>query len=392
MLNPDKPACGCILKTAIQTCRLMIKTNHRSRESVMKIIMLNGPSSSGKTSIAKQLQEIMKEHYVILGLDHVIYTMPKRTNDYDADMQPREGFYWIVGVDQDGAPLMHLTPGIYARKIYQALIAQVKCFADNGVNHVSLMDDYQLWRDALAAHHVVYCGITAEQEILDQREKERDDRVIGGSRAQMMTVHDGYKYDIFIDTSFSSSLEAAEKIRTLVETQTNEISIICLNPSIIPFVASAFNKIDWNKPASLFEEYLKEQDAGERLVWVAHFKGEFAGYVTLKWQSQYPSFKAQSIPEIMDLNVLPHYRKIGIGSLLLDCAEKEAATKSQAIGIGVGLYAGEDGGYGAAQRLYVKRGYTPDGKGVTCNYKSTIPGNSYPLDDELVLWFTKKLK
>ena len=38
---------------------------------------------------------------------------------------------------------------------------------------------------------------------------------------------------------------------------------------------------------------------------------EFAGYVTLKWQSQYPSFKAQNIPEIMDLNVLPACRKIG---------------------------------------------------------------------------------
>jgi hypothetical protein len=77
--------------------------------------------------------------------------------------------------------------------------------------------------------------------------------------------------------------------------------------------------------------------------------------------------------------------------LLLDCAEKEALTKSQIIGIGVGLYAGADGGYGAAQRLYIKRGYIPDGKGITYNYEPTIPGNSYPLDDDLVLWFTKKL-
>lgn len=82
---------------------------------------------------------------------------------------------------------------------------------------------------------------------------------------------------------------------------------------------------------------------------------------------------------------------MGIGSLLLDTAEKEAATKSQIIGIGVGLYAGPDGGYGAAQRLYIKRGYIPDGKGLTYNYEPTIPGNSYLLDDELVLWFTKKL-
>ena len=37
------------------------------------------------------------------------------------------------------------------------------------------------------------------------------------------------------------------------------------------------------------------------------------------------------------------------------------------------------------------KGYIPEGKGVTYNYDHTIPGNSYPLDDDLVLWFTKKL-
>ena len=47
-------------------------------------------------------------------------------------------------------------------------------------------------------------------------------------------------------------------------------------------------------------------------------------------------------------------RKIqaGVGSMLLDIAEKEAAIKSDVVGIGVGLYAGHDGGYGSAQRLY----------------------------------------
>lgn len=171
----------------------------------------------------------------------------------------------------------------------------------------------------------------------------------------------------------------------------NQIQIRALLEKDIVAISEAFNKISWNKPASLFEGYLKEQEAGERLVWVAQLKDEFAGYVTLKWQSQYPSFKAQNIPEIMDLNVLPAYRKIGISSLLLDIAEKETLTKGQIIGIGVGLYAGGDGGYGVAQRLYVKRGYIPDGNGITYNYEPTIPGNSYPLDDDLVLWFTKRL-
>jgi GNAT superfamily N-acetyltransferase len=164
-----------------------------------------------------------------------------------------------------------------------------------------------------------------------------------------------------------------------------------LSSDHIPLISEAFNQIGWNKPASIFEEYLKEQEIGARIVWVAHVYDQFAGYITLKWQSLYPSFKAQNIPEISDLNVLPAYRKMGIGSLLLDTAEKAAATKSEVVGIGVGLYAGEDGGYGAAQRLYVKRGYIPDGKGVTYNYAPTVPGNSYPLDDDLVLWFTKRL-
>lgn len=160
----------------------------------------------------------------------------------------------------------------------------------------------------------------------------------------------------------------------------------------IVVISEAFNQIGWNKPASVFEGYLKEAEQGERLVWVAHVHDQFAGYVTLKWQSQYSSFKEQNTPEIMDLNVLPSFRKIGLGSLLLNIAEKTAATKSEIIGIGVGLYAGKDGGYGSAQRLYVKRGYIPDGKGITYNYQPTIPGNSYTLDDNLVLWFTKKLR
>ncbi len=159
----------------------------------------------------------------------------------------------------------------------------------------------------------------------------------------------------------------------------------------IPTIVSAFSQIGWNKSASIFEEYLKEAEAGERLVWVAFVHDQFAGYVTLKWQSQYGSFASDHIPEVMDLNVLPPFRKAGVGSMLLDIAEKEAATKSDLIGIGVGLYAGHDGGYGSAQRLYVKRGYVPDGRGVTYNYQPTIPGNSYPLDDDLVLWFMKKL-
>ncbi len=174
--------------------------------------------------------------------------------------------------------------------------------------------------------------------------------------------------------------------------ENKSLLINLLRASDIPILVDAFQKANWAKPASIFEAYWQEQRMTARLVWVARVDNQFAGYVTLKWQSQYEPFAAANIPEIMDLNVLPSFRKKGIGSKLLEYAEKEAATKNDIVGIGVGLYGGPDGGYGAAQKLYVKRGYIPDGKGVTYNYQHATPGDSFPLDDDLVLWFTKKFR
>ncbi|MBL7481408.1 GNAT family N-acetyltransferase [Legionella bononiensis] len=159
----------------------------------------------------------------------------------------------------------------------------------------------------------------------------------------------------------------------------------------ITVIFDAFSKANWFKPISIFDNYFREQTKNTRLVWVAYVDNDLAGYVTLSWKSKYEFFSKSEIPEIMDLNVLPQFRNIGIGNLLLDQAEKAASERNEKVGIGVGLYAGSDGGYGAAQKIYVKRGYVPDGKGVTYRYKYVEPGNSYPVDDDLVLWLTKVL-
>jgi GNAT superfamily N-acetyltransferase/phosphoribosyl-ATP pyrophosphohydrolase len=185
--------------------------------------------------------------------------------------------------------------------------------------------------------------------------------------------------------------DEAKSLENAYITPPKNSKILLLTKENIPTIVSAFDSIGWDKPASLFEEYLKEAKSNERVIWLAFVEGDFAGYITLKWQSLYASFKEKNIPEIMDLNVLPHFRNKGIGSDLLKIAEQEAVKRSDTIGIGVGLYAGEDGGYGSAQRLYVKLGYVPDGKGVTYHYQSTTPGNDYQLNDDLILWFTKKL-
>ena len=169
------------------------------------------------------------------------------------------------------------------------------------------------------------------------------------------------------------------------------LSIRTLGVSNIPSIVDAFEKAHWPKPISLFETYLEEQEQKQRIVWIAQANDQLAGYVSLLWISQYVPFANCNIPEIVDLNVLPTFRNQCIGSKLLEVAEKEAATKSDQVGLGVGLYGGPDGGYGAAQRLYVNRGYVPDGKGVTYNYSPATPWDPFPLDDNLVLWFIKKL-
>ncbi len=155
----------------------------------------------------------------------------------------------------------------------------------------------------------------------------------------------------------------------------------------IDMIVSSFSQMGWNKPHSQYERYLDEQTAGTRRVLIATISGNFAGYATIVWESKYPNFREGKIPEIQDLNVLPTYRGRGIATALLGEAEQIIAARSAIVGMGVGLHPG----YNAAQRLYVKLGYIPDGRGVTYMDQCVQEGQSIPFDDELVLWMTKNL-
>ena len=166
----------------------------------------------------------------------------------------------------------------------------------------------------------------------------------------------------------------------------NAIEIRAIDECYIAIIVNNFAKHHWPKPASTFETYCREQNQNLRLTWLAFYQTHFAGYVTLKWHSAYQPFLEKQIPEIMDLNVLPPYRHKGIGSALLATAENEAGKLHEVVGLGVGLY--KD--YGHAQKLYIKKGYIPDGLGITYQYKPVAPGKMVCLDDDLILWFTKK--
>lgn len=153
-------------------------------------------------------------------------------------------------------------------------------------------------------------------------------------------------------------------------------------------ISEAFKKQGWNdKSISQYERYLAYQEKGERDVIIATFNEEFAGYLTIKWKASYQPFQKEGIPEIVDFNVLKKYQRKGIGTSLMDEAERRIKKISAYAGIGFGVY--KD--YGAAQILYINRGYKPDGNGLV---KNSIPlkyGDVITVDDSIVFCLTKKL-
>ncbi len=130
------------------------------------------------------------------------------------------------------------------------------------------------------------------------------------------------------------------------------------------------------------------QAEGKRLLFVAALDGQDAGYCILNWVPKYGLFQKIGIPEIQDLNVVPELRRQGVGAALINHCEAVAkAMGHDRMGIGVGL----ERSYGAAQRLYVRLGYIPDGNGATYDRKLLSFGESRPLDDNLCLMMTKNL-
>ena len=152
-------------------------------------------------------------------------------------------------------------------------------------------------------------------------------------------------------------------------------------------ISDAFAQQNWNKPVSQFLKYWEYQKNGERDIIVAEMEGNILGYLTINWMSDYEPFRLQQIPEVVDFNVFKKYQRLGIGRGLMDEAERRIKAVSQIAGIGFGVYSD----YGAAQILYINRGYVPDGRGLVKNSKSIKPGSTITLDDSLVMFLIKKL-
>jgi ribosomal protein S18 acetylase RimI-like enzyme len=154
----------------------------------------------------------------------------------------------------------------------------------------------------------------------------------------------------------------------------------------IPLITARPSFLTHHADAAQFQNKLAAQQRGEMECLVGYYQDVVAGYVYIKWRSEYPPFAAEGIPEIKDLRVLPEFRRRGIATALVSEAERRIFSRSSVAGIAVGLYSD----YGPAQRMYVRRGYIPDGRGLMhTNNRPVPPGHDVFVDDDLILYLTK---
>ena len=178
-----------------------------------KIILLNGASSSGKSSIAIELQSLLKEPCMHLGIDTVFTMIPAKCK---CNNPPGlKAFVWEP--KNKGAQEVHISVGPLGHKIMTGFHRACAALCSSGIN---LILDHFLFeprwtRECLQLFRpfdVCFVGLQCPVEILERREKERGDRQIGLARFSAKQVHKGNKYDIELDTSCYLPRECAEQI------------------------------------------------------------------------------------------------------------------------------------------------------------------------------------
>ncbi|WP_352420696.1 AAA family ATPase [Proteiniborus sp.] len=155
-----------------------------------KIIFLNGVSSSGKSTLSRELVKLMPDYFHI------------SIDDFDVFIERME--------DREGD---HLIP-VETEYFFHRTVAM---FSDKGVNLVvdHILHDNFTREDCfkiLADYPVLFVGVHCPLEELERRERARGDRNIGQAKKQLEYVHKAEIYDIEINTAFESIEENSRKI------------------------------------------------------------------------------------------------------------------------------------------------------------------------------------
>jgi chloramphenicol 3-O phosphotransferase len=184
------------------------------------VIVLNGASSSGKTTLAVALQDVLRESWLVFGIDTLISAIPIALLDIDddatIDARPRDHVVRPGGIsfDADG----DIEIGSEFRRLeaawQQGLSTIAECGARLILDEVFLdgAASQERLRHALAGRRIAWVGVTCEVGVAEQRERERGDRVVGMFRRQSNRVHDRVHHDLVVDTTSSAPLDLAQRI------------------------------------------------------------------------------------------------------------------------------------------------------------------------------------
>ena len=182
------------------------------------IILLNGTSSSGKTAIAKALQEILEGCYIHTGIDHYLERIPEKFHVISDGKNPSEadGIMWVY--PEGGTRLSELRLGPAGMNLVKGMYHAVAALADEA-NDLILDDvifDPRALREAvnvLPAFNTLFVGVRCPLEVAKKREQERGDRTLGLVEAHYDIVHSHGIYDLEIDTSVLTPTECASQIK-----------------------------------------------------------------------------------------------------------------------------------------------------------------------------------
>jgi chloramphenicol 3-O phosphotransferase len=173
-----------------------------------QVIVLNGTSSAGKSTLAAAIQARAEVPYLRTGVDDFLGRLPERFV-----REPVDG--WSVAV-RDGRLAELPTIGPRGLELFNAHYRAVAAYAAAG-GHVIVDDvlyDRRVLDLAVAALHrlpVLFVGIRCPAEVAEARELARGDRLPGGARL-FEAAHAHAAYDLELDTAALTPEECADAI------------------------------------------------------------------------------------------------------------------------------------------------------------------------------------
>ena len=188
------------------------------------MVILNGPSSAGKSSVATELQALWArrgECWVIFGWDDFVPRLPSRWHggpEAVGDLS-HDGISYSLVSEGDEPPRALLVPGRIGRRILRAYHRAVAAIARSGVDvlveEVLISgEEWEDWREALAGVTTKWVGLRCDEETVVERESARGDRYVGLARGTNRVVHSHVVYDVDVDTTSTS----IEEVTALIDT------------------------------------------------------------------------------------------------------------------------------------------------------------------------------